>query len=722
MMFTKYNDFKFSLNENVQQGKDYMKKLYLNRKKAYAPEGEKVGLDGQEQRLAETDDAFKQVKDIVAKEPGWTWLFTKFFFDFAMKDLDTGKSNYMTKYDFEAKFRKEGRDIPDYRQSGEYKQQQEQIHNSVESLKVLYADLVELKQSFNLLPIDPASGKPLELLKYPNLSAEDEERIYRDGRVLGGYERLADDLRGLRDNRVFNAWISKLPANFRNQSKEAPVLQKGELMGIAKAFSEFGQEPNGSINDEVNKSLQRVFFSKIADDKSLEDMISRAQLHIKATSNANMSKLLQAIQKVNDKYGPNDGLPRGIKILRNQDNIIVFEVYSQQALREVGPTAHCIVRSLDYWNRYVGGDGDSQAAYNKQYYVFNFNLSPDNMEQIIGVTIQPGRSPIYACHRKDDGGFTSQFFPYLKKYKIPEELFAPMSEAEVQSKKKRIQANREIVKEKLSLDQIKKYLEDGADPNAGNGTPLVNAVKARGDGMYTDEDYEKVNYLINKGALPNIGKAIKEARSLKMIKLLVSHKSTLTGDVFQKLLPLVRDGKIVKRDPKTNDLKPVSPEEGAQATKDSLEAIEYCLDNGVDPNFESAIGLRKAIAFGDLDIVKLLIKYGANLVTRRYMAVRIACEWGKLDILKYVLQDREKGILNMRDPKVRADFDFTTKEGKENSMNYFKDMAVWATTSDKVPIPVREEIIKWIETELWSKVSDRKIEDFDSDIRKWPKE
>ena len=76
----------------------------------------------------------------------------------------------------------------------------------------------------------------------------------------------------------------------------------------------------------------------------------------------------------------------------------------------------------------------------------------------------------------------------------------------------------------------------------------------------------------------------------------------------------------------------------------------------------------------------------------------------------------------MRDPKVRADFDFTTKEGKENSMNYFKDMAVWATTSDKVPIPVREEIIKWIETELWSKVSDRKIEDFDSDIRKWPKE
>ena len=493
-------------------------------------------------------------------------------------------------------------------------------------------------------------------------------------------------------------------------------------MGIAKAFSEFGAEPNGTINEEVNKSLQRVFFSKIADDKSLESLITRAQLHIKSVGNANMAKLLQAIQKVNDQYGPNDGLPRGIKILRNQDNIIVFEVYSQPALREVGPTAHCIVRSLDYWNSYLGGDNDSAASFNKQYYVFNFNLSADNMEQIIGVTIQPGQNPIRACHRKDDGAFTGAFFPYLTKWKIPKELFAPMSDSEVQAKKKRIQANREIVKEKLSLDQIKKFLDDGADPNAGNGTPLVNAVKARGDGMYTEEDYEKVNYLISKGALPNIGKAIKEARSLKMIKLLVSHKSTLTGDVFQKLLPLVRDGKIVKRDPKTNELSPVTPEEAAQATKDSLEAVEYCLENGVDPNFESAIGLRKAIAFGDLDIVKLLIKWGANLVTRRYMAVRIACEWGKLDILKYVLQDRDKGILNMRDPKVKADFDFSSKEGRENSMNYFSDMAVWATTSDKVPVSTREEIIKWIESELWSKVSDKPIESFNSDIRRYPKE
>ena len=76
----------------------------------------------------------------------------------------------------------------------------------------------------------------------------------------------------------------------------------------------------------------------------------------------------------------------------------------------------------------------------------------------------------------------------------------------------------------------------------------------------------------------------------------------------------------------------------------------------------------------------------------------------------------------MRDPKVKADFDFSSKEGRENSMNYFSDMAVWATTSDKVPVSTREEIIKWIESELWSKVSDKPIESFNSDIRRYPKE
>ena len=76
---------------------------------------------------------------------------------------------------------------------------------------------------------------------------------------------------------------------------------------------------------------------------------------------------------------------------------------------------------------------------------------------------------------------------------------------------------------------------------------MINAV--------AEDDYEKTKYLLEQGAAPNIGGAIKDAKNLEMIKLLVSYGSTLSSAVFEKVC---------------ND----------------YDAVKYLIDAGMDVNFE----------------------------------------------------------------------------------------------------------------------------------------
>ena len=180
-------------------------------------------------------------------------------------------------------------------------------------------------------------------------------------------------------------------------------------------------------------------------------------------------------------------------------------------------------------------------------------------------------------------------------------------------------AEREIVKKGLSIEQIKQYVkEDGANINKDNCVALLHAVE--------ENNHEKAKVILELGGSPNLrSKAdaiINKAQDLDMIKLLVSNGSELTGEVFNNIC---------------ND----------------LEAVEYCLKQGLDPNFDNSLPIRRCckggwktkddIGEGYFDVFQLLVKYGAKLADEggRNMAIKWAAEYGRLNFIDYML---EKGV------------------------------------------------------------------------------
>jgi hypothetical protein len=565
MLIIKYNDFlDIRLNENVQAAKAYLRDLALAKKKNIDKNAE---LTPEEVRRVENNPDFLKIKEMLKDNPGYTYAFTRFFFD-------------------------EGIDINE--------------------LQRVYNKLKELRQSLNLLsmPIDKfADVKP---------SNEDPRK---------GFERLLDDIAKIEISRTVKKWVNQLPSDLKREYQNASVVQKEKIKGIAIAFDEFGKELDGTKNWEKNKELQDLFFLKVKRYKNISDLIIAANNYIKAANNAQISKFLQAIQKVNVKYGQMNG----VEIIFDENRILIIEVKSFFANRELNSnTAHCIASSHSQWDNYVGADN----IYNKQYYIYNFNLPPSDNYSVIGITIGPGNK-ITACHAKDDRNISGSIKTILKQwqnnYNINVnilELLAAMTPDEIEAKKKRIAANKEIVKPGLSIDKIKHYLEEGADPNAQQGKPLNNAVK--------EDDYDKAKLLLEKGASPNIGNSIKYAKNLDMIKLLVDYGSEINNDVFLNII---------------ND----------------YDAVEYVLKAGIDPNFEKGLPLRNAAKLGRTDIMKLLIKYGARISERRYMVVKWALEWAQIDAIKLLFQELEKSGNSV------------DKEFLEKSQ--FKH---WVQTSDKV--------------------------------------
>jgi hypothetical protein len=578
MLIKEYNKFLDTrLNENVQAAKTYLKNLALVKKKA---KDEKATLTPEEVRRAENNPEFLKIKEMLRDNPGYTYLFTKFFFD-------------------------EGVEMTE--------------------LEQVYSKLKELRQSLNLLSM------PIE--KFGDVKPSDED-------PRKGFERLLDDIAKIETSRVVKKWVNQLPGDLRREYQNAPVVQKEKIEGIATAFEEFGKEPDGSKDEKKNKELQDLFFLKVRRYKNITELITAANSYIKAANNASTSKFLQAIQRTNVKYGHMNGA----EIVFDENGILIIEVRSFAANKDLNSnTSHCIASSSGQWDNYVAGDNN----YNKQYYIYNFNLPPSDNNSVIGITIEPNYR-IRACHAKNDAGISGSIKSILKewekKYKIDEDLFeilAPMTPAEVEAKKKRVIANKEIIKPGLSLEKVKQYLEEGADPNAQQGKPLNNSVQ--------EDNYDKTKFLLEQGAIPNIGNAIKYAKNLDMIKLLVDYGSTITNDVFNSII---------------ND----------------YDAVEYVLKAGVDPNFEKGLPLRNAAKLGRTDIMKLLIKYGANIAERRYMVVKWALEWAQIDAIKLLFEELEKS-----GSKVDRDFLETSQ---------FKH---WAQTSDKVSEDKIKEVVDFLD-------------------------
>jgi hypothetical protein len=469
-----------------------------------------------------------------------------------------------------------------------------------EELKAMYDTIKEYRSVIGNLP--------MTVDKYADVES-------KDGRT--GFEMLGDDIEKLKRGRVVKKWVDKLYGDIKREYTNASATVKERVDGIAMAFDEFGKESNGTKDLKVNAELQDLFFNKLRRYKNLNEVIQAALSYIKSANNSSISKFFQNIQKVNQKYGELNGA----EIVYNENNVLILEVKSYHANKELNSnTSHCIASSSHHWDSYVGADSN----YNKQYYIYNFNLPTSDDKSVIGITIAP-KGEVRACHTKSDANFSSQIKPYMSKLNIDFGVLAPMTTEEIEKKKKRVIANKEIVKPNLSTEQVKKYYDEGGDPNAGQGKPLINAV--------AEDNFEKTEYLLDMGAMPNIGGAIKGAKNLKMIKLLVSHGATVTNEIFASV---------------AND----------------YDAVKYLLDENMDPDFEQGLPLRTAAKNGRLDILELLVKRGAKISTRRYMVVKWAAEWAKIDILNWLLDKLEE-----------QNDDYTSKLG---------DWINWAKTSDKI--------------------------------------
>lgn len=595
-MVTKYVNFQVDSNLNesaTQQAKTFMKNRAFRLKKESEPEveGKPVSLNPMEVKKAENDPDFLKIKNMLTENPGYTYLFTKFFFE-DLSELE-----------------------PEQRYA---------------DLKSLYNTLKDMRQSIAQLPMPVDRYASQAANEEEEKKSKEENRNYRKP-----HERLMDDLSKLKGNRVTTKFVNQLLVWQKAWFEKSTPVQKEKIDGIAAAFDEFGKEPDGSKDAKKNKELQDYFLLKVKKYKTVGELIDGAISYIKSANNAGMSKFLQAIAKVNMKYGEFNG----VEEVYNENNVLIIEIKSFVANRDLNAnTSHCIAGSQGSWDHYVGDN-----KFSKQYYIYNFNLAPSDNKSVIGITIGE-RASIAACHLKNDGGFSGEITSYMKKLGIPMSVLAPMTPLEIEKKKKRMIANKEIVKDKLSTEQVKQYYEEGGDVNAQQGKPLQNAVK--------EDNYEKTKYLLDVGAMPNVGNAIKYAKNLKMIKLLVDYRSEINNEVFNSIM---------------ND----------------YEAVEYVLKAGIDPNFEKGYPIRTAAKLGDAKMINLLITYGANIAERRYMVVKWTASYGKMEVFKFLLDKMRQ----MDDPNIK------NPELKEKFLNA---CVHWCETADKINDAQKKEVVKLI--------------------------
>jgi len=615
MINKRYFDFKDSLNENVQQAKVYLKNLALKKKKEDTGETDQpIGLSADEVRAAETNPNFLKIKQMCERGLGlgYTYLFTKIFFDEMGED------------------------------AGRFTELKE-FHDEIKSLGNIVKDL------------------PIQLDRYAAVKATDD-----DGR--GPYERLTDDIEQLKLQRKTKKFVEKLLPNQKQWVEMATKQQKQKLVEVATGFLEMGLDEDDKFDPVLNKTLQRGFFSKIADYKSLQEIIDGAKATIKAASNGFLGKFLKKIAKVNADLGDINGA----EIAYNKDGYLVIEVFTFVANRELNAhTSHCIVRSIGHWNTYL-------KDFNKQYYVYNFNIDPSSIDSVIGMTIDPsGR--VTDAHKKDDERCTSTFESIVKDWNIPFEVFAPMTKEEIEIKKKRVEASKKIIVPGLTIELAEKCLEDGADVNAQIGLPLKNAVK--------EDNKELVSLLLKRGAMPNISSdgassdtAISHAKDLEMVKILVSAGASLSSNVFTNVA-------------------------------NNFEAVKYLLEAGMNPNFDRGYPFRKVAQNGDIKSMELLLKYADDIPgeklsiaqkqlmmisERGYLSLKWAGAAFQLDacifIINKLFELGDPSIKNLEsfkslfdriensesDPKTKAEFINTIKnfindkfEGKKES-NRFK--------------------------------------------------
>ena len=608
MIIRKYSQFLDTklINENLEAARTYLRKRILEEEKKKNPElnftladlknyqkGSRTGrLPVAEKMLAvDNDPKFVKLREILKDNQGWLFSFTKFLYE-------------------------DG------------------------------ATLEELQSLINR--IREKSPEDTKLLK-PADSYASITRTPQDNRT--GYEHLIDDLNEVEKNRLVLNWIRALPGDFvvknenrpdfgkqvpsfKRAAREATGKQKEQIKEIAIAFNELSEDP------EVRKALLRVFASNCLRYRTLTEVITEAYTYIDASSKRTIQELLLQIDEANLKFG----FINGAEIVLIKDDIVVFEVKSFQANKLINSsTKHCIKDTYSQWENYVSGENN----FNKQYYIWDFNKSPADVLSIIGVTVEP-KWQIRAAHSKNDDNIKHEIVDYIKnKLGIDfKKYFLPMSPTEVEQKKKRVEANREILKTNLTLETVKKLIEDGADPNHKEGKPLENAVKSG--------DVNLINFLLDKGAKATIGRPMRFARNFDTIALLIKNGAQLEDRTIDSC---VQD----------------------------IEAVKFFLDNGLDPNNNNSAAVVSAIRKSAADSLKLLLEAGGEVYLRYWRALKIALAIGNEEVIDLVFEHLKKKKQKI-DKETEADilehietqniFAETFPEKSEKELSEYKDYII----------------------------------------------
>lgn len=573
-------------------------------------------LDGAKKVLRDTYQTFKSVKSVTDDydvDPSGLFLFNKEGDNLRFEDLPEDVQNLA-----KSKFR-ENALTPEEKQKVERSQILKEVRDLLGDKNLGWAYMFTYLMLIEKTPIDELESIFTKLQEFRDLlnakNPSDNKPLLRrpianyiDPSVPNNAENIVDDLENISlyksVKKVYNEFTPKLKADYANQP---PVIKK-QIDDIALAFSQLGIE-GGKVNVETQEKLWKLFFGELkvlnvdmvirgkeykAGDKiytgqmfryeNVRDFIRSAQNYLKNIGNNETVKFYEQIEKCNEKYGD-----YGVKVMFDESNILILEIMSFQANQMMnGHTRHCIKDSLGQWNAYVGGEDKNT----RQYYIYNFNLPSYDTKSVIGITIGTDQR-ITACHLKDDGSFSGNIKGQLKawesEYGLSDDLFSklePMSKEEVERKRRRVLANREIVKKGKSLVEIKKLLtEDGADVNAGEGAALHYAVE--------EGDLEKVKYLLEFGATPNLRKKneatvnrISEIEdstlAFEILKLLIKYGAELSRTVFKSILG-------------------------------DINAVRFCIENGLDPNFEKGVGIRLAIKKGLIEVVEALHEAGAEM-------------------------------------------------------------------------------------------------------------
>ncbi len=657
MIFRKYSDFidGVSINENLDKAKKYMKDMYVLSTAAkqldLIDDETKYEIEQGNKRTVTPLD-FMKIDAEDRKKLGET-----------MRGISVSEEQLrqlITTNEFKA-IREISATVPTPTGEKEYVLDRDTIGWLANFVYFYYYEnisIADLSNLYSKLLINKDILANLEIVTDGKAAKKAFDANFINMKVPNNAELLIDGLNKLENLRLYKKMEADLPPHLKRDLKESPQIIKDQFMEVALAFEALGGGDKAK-HDDLYKGFwgrmmlddradsktrgQIVFRSPVARYKNIRDLIEKALGYAKATDNDGFNSFYTKFQDCTIKFGA-----MGAEEIFNENGIFVIEVKSFGANRILNAhTNHCIKDSLGQWDYYVNSDRNRrQVEENKQYYVYNFNLMQSNPLFTIGITIEPedNYNHIRAAHNKIDGNVASNVISILKNWGLEYDvendakekakqlgateaqiskyggLFAllrPVTSEDLEKRRKARAANIEIVKQGVSAEQIKQYVTvDGADINRGECAALEWAVK--------ENDLEKAQVILSLGGSPNLRPSkqgiINFAKSLDMIKLLVKNGSELTAQVYDNICH-------------------------------DLEAVKFCLDNGLDPSFDDSLPVRRSckgswkstddIGTSYFEAIKLLLEYGASLTDKRgrYMILKWAIEYGRTEVIDYVVEN-----------------------------------------------------------------------------------